>query len=85
MSKVRTRVAIATGDPAGIGPEVSLKAALDPAVQAICRPIVVGDARVIERHAQVAKIPATLHPIRDLKDTTVPAGGSRSSTSPCRM
>ncbi len=74
MSKVRTRVAIATGDPAGIGPEVSLKAALDPAVQAICQPIVVGDARVIERHAQVAKIPATLHPVRDLKDTTVPAG-----------
>ena len=74
MSKVRTRVAIATGDPAGIGPEVSLKAALDPAVQAICQPIVVGDARVIERHAQVAKIPATLHLVRDLKDGTVPAG-----------
>jgi 4-hydroxythreonine-4-phosphate dehydrogenase len=74
MSKARTRVAIATGDPAGIGPEVSLKAALDPAVQAICQPIVVGDARVIERHAKVAKVPVTLHPIRDLKDTTVPAG-----------
>jgi 4-hydroxy-L-threonine phosphate dehydrogenase PdxA len=52
MSKVATRVAIATGDPAGIGPEISLKAALDPAVQAICRPIVVGDASVIARHAQ---------------------------------
>ena len=27
------KIAIATGDPAGIGPEVSLKAALDPAVR----------------------------------------------------
>ena len=56
MSKVETRVAIATGDPAGIGPEISLKAALDPAVQAICRPIVVGDATVIARHAQATRI-----------------------------
>ena len=33
------KIAIATGDPAGIGPEVSLKAALDAAVRAACRPI----------------------------------------------
>ena len=32
MSK-RAKIAIATGDPAGIGPEISLKAALDPAVR----------------------------------------------------
>ena len=38
------KIAIATGDPAGIGPEVSLKAALDAGVRALCRPIVVGDA-----------------------------------------
>jgi 4-hydroxy-L-threonine phosphate dehydrogenase PdxA len=31
------RIAIATGDPAGIGPEISLKAALDPAVRGLCR------------------------------------------------
>ena len=72
MSKVATRVAIATGDPAGIGPEISLKAALDPAVQAICRPIVVGDASVIARHAQAANITAKLVPIRDPKDATAP-------------
>src|SRR6516162_1772589 len=72
MSKVETRVAIATGDPAGIGPEISLKAALDPAVQAICRPIVVGDANVIARHAQAANITARLVPIRDVADAAGP-------------
>ena len=45
------RIAIATGDPAGIGPEVALKAALDPAVRAICRPLLVGDRGALEAHA----------------------------------
>src|SRR5260221_774477 len=54
------RVAIATGDPAGIGPEISLKAALDPQVRAICRPLVVGDPGVLERHAKAAGITAPL-------------------------
>ena len=46
------RVAIALGDPAGIGPEISLKAALDPAVRSICRPVLVGDRGVLEVHAK---------------------------------
>jgi 4-hydroxythreonine-4-phosphate dehydrogenase len=50
---VTERVAIATGDPGGIGPEISLKAALDPEVRAICRPIVIGDRGVLEAHARV--------------------------------
>ncbi|HEY7663833.1 MAG TPA: 4-hydroxythreonine-4-phosphate dehydrogenase PdxA [Xanthobacteraceae bacterium] len=47
----KTRIAIATGDPAGIGPEISLKAALDPVVRAACEPILVGDPGMLERHA----------------------------------
>ena len=46
------RVAIATGDPAGIGPEIALKAAHDPAVAALCRPTVVGDRGALELHAR---------------------------------
>ena len=45
-------VGIATGDPAGVGPEISLKAALDPAVLAICRPVLVGDREVLAMHAR---------------------------------
>jgi 4-hydroxy-L-threonine phosphate dehydrogenase PdxA len=44
-------VAIAIGDPSGIGPEISLKAALDPRARAMCRPILVGDRSVLEIHA----------------------------------
>jgi len=45
------RIAISTGDPAGIGPEIALKAALDPQVRKICRPLLFGDRSVLETHA----------------------------------
>jgi 4-hydroxythreonine-4-phosphate dehydrogenase len=45
------RIAITLGDPAGIGPEIALKAALDERVRAICRPVLVGDRRALEAHA----------------------------------
>jgi 4-hydroxythreonine-4-phosphate dehydrogenase len=53
-------IAIATGDPAGIGPEISLKAALDPAVRAIATPVLVGDPTILERHARACGIAADL-------------------------
>jgi len=41
-------VAITMGDAAGIGPEIVVKALADPAVHALCRPLIVGDrARLI--------------------------------------
>jgi len=45
------RIAIAIGDPAGIGPEIALKAALDPYVRKICRPLLVGDRGAVQAHA----------------------------------
>jgi 4-hydroxythreonine-4-phosphate dehydrogenase len=45
------RIAIAIGDPAGIGPEIALKAALDPHVRKICRPLLVGDRGAVQAHA----------------------------------
>lgn len=37
-------VAITMGDPAGIGPEVTVRAIAEPEIAAICRPLVIGDA-----------------------------------------
>lgn len=42
-------LAITLGDPAGTGPELLTKALGQPAVHAICRPLVVGDARALAR------------------------------------
>ena len=41
-------VALSTGDPAGIGPEISIKAALDEDVRRRCRPVLFGDPSVVE-------------------------------------
>jgi 4-hydroxythreonine-4-phosphate dehydrogenase len=40
MSLNRPRIAITVGDPAGIGPEIAAKAAIDPRVLAVCEPLV---------------------------------------------
>src|SRR6185437_15786286 len=67
MSK-RAKIAIATGDPAGIGPEISLKAALDPAVRNACHPIVVSDIGVLERHARACGLQPVFRVIERVGD-----------------
>ena len=53
---MKPRIAIATGDPGGIGPEISIKAALDPAVRAMCEPVLVGDRGALEQHARLCRL-----------------------------
>ena len=45
----RPLIAITTGDPAGIGPEVVLKALAHASVYDRCRPLVIGDLRALRR------------------------------------
>jgi 4-hydroxythreonine-4-phosphate dehydrogenase len=42
-------VAITMGDPAGVGPEVILKALMDPVVRRVCYPLILGDWGVLQR------------------------------------
>ena len=53
-------IAIAIGDPAGIGPEIALAAALDTGVNARCRPILVGSAEILELYREKLGLPCTL-------------------------
>jgi 4-hydroxythreonine-4-phosphate dehydrogenase len=43
------RVAITMGDPAGVGPEVALKALREPELYEVCRPVVFGSVAALER------------------------------------
>ncbi|MGH6981888.1 MAG: PdxA family dehydrogenase [Stellaceae bacterium] len=54
------KVAISIGDPAGIGPEVALKTALDPRVRAAATPILVGDEGFIRTHAGLCGLSPSL-------------------------
>jgi len=58
-------IAICTGDPAGIGPEIALKAALDARVRTSCRPLLVGDPAAVELHAKAAGLAPRLRVISD--------------------
>ncbi len=48
--KDRPLLAITMGDAAGVGPEIVVKALADPQVIRICRPLVIGDMNLLERH-----------------------------------
>ena len=53
---MKPRIAIATGDPGGIGPEISIKAARDASVRAECSPVLIGDRGALEQHAKLCKL-----------------------------
>ena len=53
-------IAITAGDPAGIGPEICLKAIQNKRVRDICIPFVVGNASVLIRVADMLHIPCSL-------------------------
>jgi 4-hydroxythreonine-4-phosphate dehydrogenase len=42
MSALVPAIALTAGDPSGIGPEIAAKAAADPRVVAVCRPVIYG-------------------------------------------
>jgi 4-hydroxythreonine-4-phosphate dehydrogenase len=55
----KIRIAIPVGDPTGIGPEIALKTALDPKVQAACEPKLVCDPVLLARHAKACGLDAS--------------------------
>lgn len=65
---------ITMGDPAGIGPEVTLKALAEQEVQECCRPIVIGSASVLERDLGWLKLPLRIVARERVADATFEPG-----------
>ncbi|MCL4832449.1 MAG: 4-hydroxythreonine-4-phosphate dehydrogenase PdxA [Caldilineaceae bacterium] len=74
MKSERPLLALTLGDPAGIGPEVILKALRHAALFARCRPLVIGDRRILARAAAWLERP--LPPVETITD---PAEGRYAS------
>jgi 4-hydroxythreonine-4-phosphate dehydrogenase len=53
------RIAVTMGDPAGIGPEVCLHLLADAAIARQCTPVVFGDAAILRRVSEAARLPLT--------------------------
>lgn len=56
------------GDPAGIGPEIVVKALQKTEIYQVCRPVVIGDAKVMENAARVCNIAANINIIDSCAD-----------------
>ena len=59
-------IAITIGDPAGVGPEIALRAAQDPAVTRLCQPFLFGSRALLKRVAKQL----TLSVPNDINDPT---------------
>lgn len=52
----KPRIALTMGDPAGVGPELVLRAMADPIIYELCHPVVFGDLGVLKRCSQTLGI-----------------------------
>ncbi|HEX4328827.1 MAG TPA: 4-hydroxythreonine-4-phosphate dehydrogenase PdxA [Burkholderiales bacterium] len=70
------RIAISIGDPAGIGPEIALKAALSEDVRKLCVPVLVGDRGALELHAAACGLTPEIIAVmpEQVREMTLPAG-----------
>ncbi len=67
-------VAVTMGDPAGIGPEIIAKTFADPGFHARNRALVVGDAGMLERAAQLLGLPLRVNDIPEPEDAAFEPG-----------
>lgn len=68
-------VAITMGDPAGNGPEITVKALADVTLYDRCRPIVVGDAKMIEQAKGFVGMPEiNVNPVHTVSEAKFEAG-----------
>ena len=61
----RPILALTMGDPAGIGPEIILKALNQPRVWRVCRPIVIGSIPIMKKTAGALRLPINVVKIDD--------------------
>ncbi len=59
----RPVIGISMGDPAGIGPEIIVKALNTPKIHAVCQPIVIGDTTIIKKALKFLSIPLNIMPV----------------------
>jgi 4-hydroxythreonine-4-phosphate dehydrogenase len=76
VSLVLPKLALTLGDPAGIGPEIVLKALADPQVQACAQITVVGERQVLQATYRLLKAKGVADPLADPEGIPVLECGS---------
>ncbi len=66
--KNRPVLGITMGDPASIGPEITVKALSDPSVYEKCAPLIIGDAVVMEAAVKIVEKNIKIHAVHSVKE-----------------
>ncbi len=74
MNFKRPLVGITMGDPAGIGPEVVVKALIRKNIYELCRPLVIGDGNVMAAAVGILKAECQIHLITDVDEANFEYG-----------
>lgn len=74
MSHSLPILGISMGDPAGVGPEIIVKAFASPQVHAMCRPLVVGDAGVMRQAAKLIGSTQSINAVEQVRDARYQPG-----------
>ncbi|MCM8568467.1 4-hydroxythreonine-4-phosphate dehydrogenase PdxA [Gramella jeungdoensis] len=75
MNQNKPIIGISMGDPASIGPEVTVKAVTLAEVTDKCRPIVFGDLGVLENALKITGLDLKLNPISDVSEAIFDEAG----------
>jgi 4-phospho-D-threonate 3-dehydrogenase / 4-phospho-D-erythronate 3-dehydrogenase len=67
-------LAITMGDPASIGPEIGVKALLQPHIHEICKPLLVGDAVVFQQIIDLLHLNAKVNAVSKVADAKFELG-----------
>lgn len=67
-------IAVTMGDGAGVGPEVVVRALLDPVVTGIARSVVIGDAHRLRMAADLLGLPADIVTVQRISEAEFPPG-----------
>ena len=68
MTTHAPRIGITMGDPAGVGPEITVKALAAPEVAASCRAVVVGSGDALAAAIELVHAPLALHRVKAVED-----------------
>jgi len=64
----RPTIVVTMGDPAGIGPEIAVKSLLRPEIYGVCKPVLIGDLKILRKTIEQLKVNVKFEAVRSPRD-----------------
>jgi 4-phospho-D-threonate 3-dehydrogenase / 4-phospho-D-erythronate 3-dehydrogenase len=87
VGKIKPRIAITMGDPAGIGPEICIKAIATSEIREQCDAVIIGSKIILEQTADrldLAKVPSVIDPMPELADFAIGTDAAETGRAAAR-